>query len=59
MASTRVYWKWEDEETDGEGVGPVIVQHEDGSVDEWADWVRRSVAEAYAAEHDREFHADE
>jgi len=44
----KVFWKWEDEEDDGEGVGPVWVQNTDDSTVGWEQWVRRSVAEAYA-----------
>jgi hypothetical protein len=46
-----VYWKGNDEESDDEGMGPMIIQHEDGPLDESEEWARRSTAEAYAAEH--------
>jgi hypothetical protein len=51
----RLFWKWEDEEQDGEGVGPWWV--EDGPESET--WVRHSEAQALAAEGDYEFIADE
>jgi hypothetical protein len=58
MASAvHVYWKWEDEEPDGEAVGPMIIQRDDGSLDEQDEWVTRSVAAAYAKENGLEFHA--
>lgn len=57
--SPRVFWKWEDEEDDGEAVGPVWVEHPDGATADWEQWVRRSVAEAYANEHGLEFAPDE
>jgi hypothetical protein len=56
---TTVFWKWEDEEDDGEGVGPVWVRHADGSTVDWDQWVRRSVAEVFATEQRFEFFADE
>lgn len=55
----RLFWKWEDEEADGEAVGPVWLIHPDGSEKNWNDWVRRSVAEQHAAEHGYAFFADE
>jgi hypothetical protein len=57
--STRLFWKWEDEEDDGEAVGPVWLIHPDGSEENWEEWSRRSVAEAHASEHGYEFVADE
>jgi hypothetical protein len=55
----KVFWKWEDEEDDGEAVGAVWVAHPDGTTVDWEEWVRRSVAEAYAIEHGFEFAPDE
>jgi ketosteroid isomerase-like protein len=55
----RVYWKWEVEEDDSEASGPVSVSHADGTTEEWREWVRRSAAQAYAAEHGFDFVADE
>ena len=59
VSTTTVHWKWEDEEDDGEGVGPVWVIHPDGSNVDWDEWVRRSIAETYATEHGFEFAPDE
>jgi hypothetical protein len=56
---TTVYWKWEDEEADGEAVGPVWIIRPDGSEEEWPEWARRSAAETYAQEHGFEFSPDE
>jgi hypothetical protein len=58
-AAAKVFWKWEDEEDDGEGVGPVWVEHTDGTTVDWEQWVRRSVAESYATKHALEFAPDE
>ena len=57
--AAKVFWKWEDEEDDGEGVGPVWVEQTDGTTVDWEQWVRRSVAEAYATEHGFEVAPDE
>jgi hypothetical protein len=51
----RLFWKWEDEEDDGEGVGPWWV--EDGPSSET--WVRRTEAERLATDGDYEFVPDE
>jgi len=65
MARTRVVWKWEDEDDNGEGVGPVWVDSfDDGSAKPgksgaWDHWVRRGEAERYAAQNGFEFLADE
>lgn len=61
---SRVIWKDEDEDENGEGVGPVWVETGDdpGNPDtseEWPEWVRRSVAEKYATDHGYEFIPDE
>jgi hypothetical protein len=56
---TKVTWKWEDEGGDGEGVGPVWIDGDDGSEKKWEQWVRRSVAEKYAKENGYDFFADE
>ena len=56
---TQLFWKWEEEEEDGEGVGPVWLIHPDGTETNWDEWVRRSVAQAYATEHGHTFVADE
>jgi len=58
-ATARLFWKWEDEEADGEAVGPVWIIRADGVVENWTEWIRRSVAEAHAGEHGLEFVADE
>lgn len=56
MARTVVMWKWEDEEDDGEGVGPVWVDtfgdddRRPQSSDKWDRWVRRSEAARFAEE---------
>jgi hypothetical protein len=60
---TTLYWKWEDEEADGEGVGPVWIIHDahgdtPGREENWDQWVRRSEAERYASEHDYQFDPD-
>ena len=54
-AMARLFWKWEDEEPDGEGIGPWWV--EDGPESDV--WVRRSEAERLAQEAGHEFVADE
>jgi len=65
MTRTRVVRKWEDEDDEGEKVGPVwVVNLEDESStptksEGWDRWVRRSEAERYAAENRFEFLADE
>lgn len=64
MPRTVVIWKDEDEDDDGQAVGPVsVVTGEDLSnpeqSDEWPEWAPRSVAEEYATEHGFEFVADE
>jgi hypothetical protein len=65
MARTVVVWKWEDEEDDGEGVGPVWVytfgddERSPTSEDEWDRWVRRSEAARFAEQHSYEFETDE
>ncbi len=62
---TVVYWKWEDEEADLEGVGPVWVDtyetdpNKPVKSDEWDRWVRRSEAKKYADDNGFEFHPDE
>jgi hypothetical protein len=61
---TRVVWQWEDDDDDGQGVGPVWVDTFQGDSqkpdksEEWDHWVRRSVAERFAAENGFEFLAD-
>ena len=57
--NTTVFWKWEDEEDDGEGVGPVWIRQPDGSTEDWEQWVRRSFAELYASEHGFAFAPDQ
>ena len=60
-----VVWKWEEEESDGEGVGPVWLDSFGADPDrpeksaKWDRWVRRSEAERFAQEHGFEFFADE
>ena len=50
-------WKWERMLPDGDAVGPVVIcryldrQEEPETVDEWARWVKRSEARAFAEEH--------
>ena len=39
--AAKVFWKWEEEEDDGEGVGPVWIEHTDGTTVDWEQWVRR------------------
>ena len=48
-------WKWEDEEDDGEGVGPYCI--DDGPASDV--WVRRSEAERLARDGGHTFEADE
>lgn len=48
-------WKWEDEEDDGEGIGPWWI--DDGPLSE--NWVRRSEALSIAQERGCEFEPDE
>jgi hypothetical protein len=58
-------WKWEDEEPDGEGVGPVWVEtfgvdaRKPENSEQWEAWVRRSEAERFANERGFEFAPDE
>jgi hypothetical protein len=65
MARTRVVWKWEDENDDGEGVGPVWVDTLDDDspkpvkTEAWDRWVPRSEAENYASDKGFEFLPDE
>jgi hypothetical protein len=65
VSRTRVVWKWEDEEDDGEGVGPVWVDvlaadpHQPEKSEKWDRWVRRSEAARFAEQHGFEFVADE
>ncbi len=65
MARTRVVWKWEDEDDDAQGVGPVWVDTFESDSpkpdrsEKWDRWVPRSDAERYATENRFEFIADE
>ena len=56
---TKLIWKWEDEEDDGEGVGPVWIEGPGDAEEKWDEWVRRSIAEKHAKDHGFEFFADE
>jgi len=52
---SKLIWKWEDEEEDGEGVGPWWIDDDEQS----PTWVRRSDAERIANAGGHEFVADE
>jgi hypothetical protein len=56
---TRLFWKWEDEQDDGAGVGPVWLIHTDGRTEDWDRWVVRSEAANFAEAHGYEFVPDE
>jgi len=65
MPRTRVVWKWEDENDEGERVGPVWIDRFESDSPKpdhsmrWEQWASRSEAEQYAKAHGFEFLADE
>jgi hypothetical protein len=65
LRRTTVYWRWEQEGSDGEGIGAVWVDTYDGkgstpvSSEQWPQSARRSEALSYAQEHGFAFFPDE